>query len=55
MVPTPTEYHHAIAIKTPDSNEQKEELLIPLSMSGVFSYFQASKPTASQYENADDD
>jgi len=55
MVPIPTEYHHAIAIKTPDGNEQKSELLIPLSISGVFSYFEASKPTADQWENADDD
>ena len=31
MVLNPTEYHHAIAIKTPDGNEQTKELLIPLS------------------------
>ena len=55
MVPTPTEYHHAIAIKTPEGNEQQEELLIPLLMSGVFSYFEASKPTLEQWESAHED
>jgi len=38
MVLNPTEYHHAIVIKTPDGNEQVEQKVIPLFMSGVFSY-----------------
>ena len=50
LVPSPTEYTHAIAIKTPDDNEAKQELIIPLSMSGVFSYFDITKPTADQWE-----
>ena len=55
LVLNPTDYHHAIAIKTPEGNEAKEELLIPLSMSGVFSYFEASKPTVEEWENAQED
>ena len=51
MVSNPTEYHHAIAVKTPEGNEKHEELLIPLSLSGVFSYFEASKPTESDWES----
>ena len=47
----PTEYTHAIAIKTPDDNEAKKELIIPLCMSGVFSYFEVSKPTLEQWQS----
>ena len=55
MVPTPTEYHHAITIKTPDGNERYDELVIPLYMSGVFSYFEGTKPTVEEWESAHDD
>ena len=51
MVPNPTEYHNAIAIKTPDSNDKASELIIPLAMSGVFSYFEARKPTLEEWES----
>ena len=50
MVPNPTEYHHSIAIKTPDGYEEKDELIIPLSLSGVFSYFEAFKPTVEEWD-----
>ena len=52
MVPNPNEYQHAIVIKTPEDNEQKEELVIPLHLDGVFSYFEASKPTTAEWEGA---
>ena len=52
MVPNPTQYHHAIAVKTPDSNEARDELLIPLFLSGVFSYFPASRPTEQEWLDA---
>jgi hypothetical protein len=55
MVLNPTEYHHAIAIKTPEGNEAFDELLIPLSMSGVFSYFEAIKPTEDEWDKAHED
>jgi hypothetical protein len=55
LVPNPTEYHHAIAVKTPDGNETTSELVIPLSMSGVFSYFEAKKPTISEWEAITED
>ena len=54
LVLNPTEYHHAIAIKTPENNG-KDELLIPLSMKGVFSYFEAAKPTLEEWEATDED
>jgi len=50
LVPTPTEYHHAIAIQNPNDNEQ--QLIIPLSMSGVFSYFEGTTPTLEDWEAA---
>jgi len=55
LVLNPTEYHHAIAIKTPDGNERVDELIIPLSLSGVFSYFEGTKPTAEQWTSAHPD
>jgi len=55
MVLNPTEYTHAIAIKTPDDNEAKQELIIPLCMSGVFSYFEVTKPTVDQWEATSQD
>ena len=45
MVLNPTVYHHAITVKPPDGNEQVEELIIPLALSGVFIYFEAKQPT----------
>ena len=51
----PTQYHHAIAVQIPDSNEvddeEGKELLIPLQLNGVFSYFPASKPTQQQWND----
>ena len=55
MVLNPTEYHHSIAIKTPDNYEEKDELIIPLSLSGVFSYFEAFKPTVDEWEGIPED
>ena len=55
MVLNPTEYHHAVAIKTPDGNEHADELLIPLRLSGVFSYFEAQKPSKEEWEKAHED
>ena len=55
LVLNPTVYHHAIAAKTPDSNEQVEELIIPMALSGVFSYFEARKPTLEQWTEAHSD
>ena len=55
MVASPNEYHHAVAIKVPDGGEGREELLIPLSLSGVFSYFPARKPTESEWRAATED
>jgi hypothetical protein len=37
MVPTPKQYHHSIAI--PPNGSREEELVIPLSLAGVTSYF----------------
>ena len=55
LVLNPTEYHHAIAVKTPDGNETTSELVIPLALSGVFSYFEARKPTISEWEAITED
>jgi hypothetical protein len=55
LVLNPTVYHHAIAAKTPDGNEQVEELIIPMALSGVFSYFEARKPTLEQWTEAHSD
>ena len=55
LVLNPTEYHHAIAIKTPEGNEEKDELLIPLFINGVFSYFEGIKPTVSEWESFHED
>jgi len=55
MVLNPTQYTHAIAIKTPDGNERCAELVIPLQLCGVFSYFEAKKPTVSEWENTPED
>ena len=48
LVSNPTERTHAIAVPIPDSED--EELLIPLSIHGVFSYFPATIPTKSEWE-----
>jgi len=50
LVVNPTEFHHAIVMQTPDDNEQLQQLVIPLQLSGVFSYFEASKPTVEERE-----
>jgi len=55
LVLNPTKYHHAIAVETPDGNEQVEELVIPLQLSGVFSYFEATKPSSDDWMNAQED
>jgi len=52
LVLTPTDYHHAIAIKIPDGSGGKKDMLVPLHLSGVFSYFEAGKPTVSEWEEA---
>ena len=54
LVSNPTEHHHAIAIKIPDG-DGGEELLIPMSLKGVFSYFEATKPTLEEWEAADEE
>ena len=51
----PTEYHHAIVLQTPEGNEQVQELIIPLALSGVFSYFEARKPTLEEWTNSHED
>ena len=55
MVLNPTVYHHAITAKTPAGNEQVEELIIPLALSGVFSYFEAKQPTHDEWTAAHED
>ena len=49
MVDQPTDEHHAIVIPATDSTDQ---LLIPLSLAGVTSYFPVRKPTKKEYDNA---
>ena len=44
----PTEKSHAVVLKN-----EKEELLIPLHLSGVTSYFATRKPTREEYEASD--
>ena len=51
----PTDYHHAIAVESPDGNEQVPELIIPLSLTGVFSYFEAAKPTLAEWTDSHED
>ena len=50
MVLTPTDYHHAISIPTGDDGDP---MIIPLSLSGVTSYFPTRKPTRQEWENTD--
>ena len=52
MVLNPNLYHHAIAI--PASESREEELVIPLSLCGVTSYFPVRKPTLDEFESSDE-
>ena len=51
MVPTPTDRHHAIRLNLAGN----AELLIPLSLEGVVSYFPTRKPTQREYDDTPDD
>ena len=55
MVPTPTDYHHAIFVPHWRFPETDEPFLIPLMLHGITSYFPTRKPTISEYENSDMD
>ena len=50
MVPTPTDYHHAISMPTGDDGDP---LIVPLSLSGVTSHFPTRKLTRQEWENTD--
>ena len=50
MVPTPSEFHNAIYIP---GNNDHDELVIPLSLNGVFGYFPTRKPTRDEYDASD--
>ena len=49
LTKNPTEKSHAIAMEDVDGNQ----LVIPLHLKGVTSYFSSRKPTIQEYENAD--
>ena len=51
LVLNPTEDHHCIQIPLPSSNQNAPALLrVPLSMTGVISYFPVRRPSLSEYE-----
>ena len=53
MALTPTDNHHAIVINGSDQDQQ--QVNIPLSIRGVISYFPLRKPTREEYEGSDPD
>jgi hypothetical protein len=51
MDPTPSQYHHSIAI--PPSGSQEEKLVITLSLVDVTSYFPVQKPLLEDFESSE--
>ena len=55
LVKHPTDKDHAIVISEKTNDGTSNQLLIPLSLSGVTSYFPSRKPTQGEYERAEVD